>query len=270
LKWLSESKDARVLHVFPQALNLVNEHERVLSVVVPSVGNGPFSLVVDLEEISGITGEQERVTIEENSLSVGELKICTGDAQMWQPVPDWGKIQPSSPDLIRVIESQLLGRQGGFYSNGSGKTTGYPFLERLAVNGTNFIHALLMDDQEAVQLHAGRLVGLGGGLTPAGDDFLMGAMVALRVTQPGESAERLSESIYQASIGRTTLLSQAWLEAARSGEAGEKWHALVDAAAAQEEIKVTAAVTQILNTGETSGADALTGFVQVLKMELVQ
>lgn len=38
----------RILHVFDQVCNLVDGNRRVISLVTPEIGKGPFSLVVDL------------------------------------------------------------------------------------------------------------------------------------------------------------------------------------------------------------------------------
>jgi len=64
--------------------------------------------------------------------------------------------------------------------------------------------------------------------------------------------------------GRTTRISEAYLEAAAAGEAGEAWHRLLailradGAAGAADDLR--AAVQCILAFGETSGADMLAGF----------
>ena len=79
---------------------------------------------------------------------------------------------------------------------------------------------------------AGRLAGLGPGLTPSGDDVLAGAMLALTLVRSPQPT-RLREVILRAVGERTTRVSGAYLQAASRGEAGEAWHALRDALAPQ-------------------------------------
>jgi hypothetical protein len=105
---------------------------------------------------------------------------------------------------------------------------------------------------------------LGGGLTPAGDDFLLGALYALWVARPSEQATALGEVIVASAIPRTSRLSAAWLEAAARGEAGQPWHTLVGALASDDSQVIDRAAHGILGVGHTSGADALAGFVLVL------
>jgi hypothetical protein len=50
-----------------------------------------------------------------------------------------------------------------------------------------------------------QITGLGGGLTPAGDDFLLGMMMAIWCCLPPPVAKRLAFNIVSATVGRTTL-----------------------------------------------------------------
>jgi hypothetical protein len=111
---------------------------------------------------------------------------------------------------------------------------------------------------------ARQLAGLGGGLTPAGDDFLVGAMHAAWLTRPPREAALLSEVIASAATPLTTRLSAAWLRAAARGEAAAPWHTLFEALAACDERALLAAARRILSIGHTSGADALAGCVASL------
>jgi hypothetical protein len=115
-------------------------------------------------------------------------------------------------------------------------------------------------DIEQIRINAGKLAGLGSGLTPAGDDFLMGVMHALWALLPSQTANHVANEISGASAPRTTSLSAAWLRAAARGEAGERWHDLFDAISNGEGDKVLSAASRILPTGHSSGADALGGF----------
>lgn len=113
---------------------------------------------------------------------------------------------------------------------------------------------------------AGRLAGLGPGLTPSGDDVLAGAMLALTLVRSPQPT-RLREVILRAVGERTTRVSGAYLQAASRGEAGEAWHALRDALAPQTAGPgaLDSAARRVMAFGETSGADMLAGFVLGLR-----
>jgi hypothetical protein len=83
---------------------------------------------------------------------------------------------------------------------------------------------------------------------------------------PGASGARgvteMRETLAAAAISRTTRISGAYLEAARHGWAGEPWHALARSLSGPPDL-LRGAVRRLLRIGETSGADALTGFCWV-------
>lgn len=104
------------------------------------------------------------------------------------------------------------------------------------------------------------LLGLGPGLTPAGDDVLVGRLLAWQAgLLPGLDATAI-RALLSAAENRTTRLSSAFLEAAAAGECGAAWQDLWPTrwpalGSRRDAIRV------ILRTGQTSGAAALWGFL---------
>ena len=74
-----------------------------------------------------------------------------------------------------------------------------------------------------------KLAGLGIGLTPSGDDFIMGAMYATWIIHPFDIASVIAEEIANTAAPLTTSLSAAWIRSAGRGEAGILWHEFFDA-----------------------------------------
>lgn len=108
------------------------------------------------------------------------------------------------------------------------------------------------------------LAGLGPGLTPAGDDFLVGLLAALHATAQvgqGQDQQRLCQLIATTAATQTTRLSAAWLQHAGAGHFSQRWHDLILALNGGISAQVRQAVTQIKATGATSGGDGLFGFV---------
>jgi hypothetical protein len=81
---------------------------------------------------------------------------------------------------------------------------------------------------------------------------------------PPADAARLAGVMAQAAVPRTTLFSGAWLQAAARGEAAASWHLLVEAFITDEATAVRQAGQRILQTGHTSGAAALAGFLSMM------
>ncbi|MGO8694046.1 MAG: DUF2877 domain-containing protein [Rectinemataceae bacterium] len=119
----------------------------------------------------------------------------------------------------------------------------------------------------------GALAGRGGGLTPAGDDFLCGFMAASRCTEGkrAESTRRgpifpaLCEAVEE-SIPSTGTISASLLRCAMR----DYWSLpLVDLAAAlaeNEEAGALAALAELCGLGHSSGADIATGFLYGLRL----
>ncbi len=112
---------------------------------------------------------------------------------------------------------------------------------------------------EQLREGAARLAGLGGGLTPAGDDFLTGVMLWSWLAHPDPSY--FCQALADAAIPRTTTLSAAFLQAAARGECSAPWHALLAALDRGIDVEIAAAAQNVLARGATSGADSLAGFL---------
>jgi uncharacterized protein DUF2877 len=123
------------------------------------------------------------------------------------------------------------------------------------------------DDGRALAA-ATSLVGLGEGSTPAGDDYLIGALHALALDGGAVGANdhvaALREVLPAVAMTRTTSPSAAWLAAAARGESSTVWSALLQALAAGDEKAVAAAARTVRATGHTSGAFSLRGFLDTV------
>jgi hypothetical protein len=273
--WLETSEFAYVLHVFEPVANLVNAESRVLSVVNPRVGNGPFSLVVPDTNFTDFIEAGSQIGSLTGLLQIGELQIDYSEAPLWAPAPDWDAAGPDSfpwtVDHLRALLSQHADPDSFAQLVISPSHAEQPWAKTLAAArqpASDLLAALGQTDLQGIQDAAAGLAGLGVGLTPAGDDFLVGVMHGLYAVYGELNALTLCLNIAEAAIPRTNSLSAAWLEAAARGEAGEPWHQLLAAISAQDQAAFEAAVLRILPTGHTSGADALGGFLAVLEGQL--
>ncbi len=105
------------------------------------------------------------------------------------------------------------------------------------------------------------LVGLGPGLTPSGDDFLIGALALLDAIGEGQAHVRLARALRQVPPGLTSPLSRAFLRAAAAGHVGEKLRAALSAIIAGD---ADAAIAAIRDVGHSSGWDVMAGAMTAL------
>lgn len=256
--WLANSQSARILHVFDSVCNLINENKVVLSIVTPQMGNGPFNLVVQNSVcFSDWIDVESRVSIFPNQLNIGDLSVQIVNAKTWNPSPDWETLR-ARRDLItgQVLRSSLARDLGLHRKN-------LPIQPYLL---SSLSSVLAAGNYSSTREITAKVAGLGSGLTPAGDDFLMGAVYATWILHPPKVAGLLAQEIAKTAAPLTTSLSAAWLRAAGNGEAGSLWHAFFDALISADPLRVSTAWKNILAVGETSGADAMAGFTAVFAL----
>ena len=101
------------------------------------------------------------------------------------------------------------------------------------------------------------LIGLGPGLTPAGDDFVGGAMIALRAFGNAPLADRIASWALPLARKRTNRISRAHLECAARGEGHEALHDLLCTFEEKH-------LERLARIGHTSGLDAAAGALLAL------
>lgn len=120
--------------------------------------------------------------------------------------------------------------------------------------------ALVANEATSAVEAARRLAGLGPGLTPAGDDILVGAIYALRATRRADSD--LPQRLADVAAPRTTRRSGEWLRAAAAGQPLGVWNDLLRGLAAFDRPKIRSAHTRLRSQGHTSGPCAAWAFVE--------
>lgn len=108
------------------------------------------------------------------------------------------------------------------------------------------------------------LVGMGPGLTPAGDDLIGGALIALRSLRRHAVAARLGAWALRRAESGTSRISRAHLACAAAGQGGEALHELLRAALSGRR-DLASEFAAIDAVGHTSGWDAAAGVVLALQ-----
>lgn len=265
--WLTNSRQPRILHIFDRACNLINERREVLSVVTPQIGNGPFNLVIPRlrKSFGGLSDGNESwqtsevfsdlnlkslLSISPNQLHLGDLTINIDHAKLWSPRPNWERLHVGKENILSQLTKLTI--------------VNYQFSNSPISNpqfSNSLVSALANADLSSSLTAAQQLAGLGIGLTPAGDDFIMGAIYAAWIIHPQEVASVLAKEIADTAAPLTTSLSAAYLKSAGKGEAGILWHYFFDTLIGADPARIQTAMHKLLAVGETSGVDALAGFM---------
>jgi hypothetical protein len=109
-----------------------------------------------------------------------------------------------------------------------------------------------------------RLIGLGPGLTPSGDDVFCGVLVALDALGLDAAVATLWSWLRPQLAEGTSALSAAHLGAAAVGQGHSALHAVLECTAANESA-LDIALIRLGQVGHCSGWDALAGAVAVLR-----
>jgi hypothetical protein len=182
---------------------------------------------------------------------VGGGRIVVGDlavsaAAWWEPRPRLPSLRPALlPEGVRQLRNALYGEgvpHSAFTLPGLPTGPGGPLA---ALRG-----AVRRADLDAALRTATRLIGLGPGLTPAGDDVMAGTIAGL-VLLGHPSAERFAAGVYALAAGRTTELSRALLRHAACGQVSGEYAAVLHGLVGERPL--APAVAALLNTGSTSG-----------------
>nr|WP_199040866.1 DUF2877 domain-containing protein [Dyella sp. ASV24] len=186
-------------------------------------------------------------------------------AECW--VPDGRDIEPSwaalSTERLSVLETALrdhLDQTGArsalcLYENHSS----------VALTPTITWH----DDVTQIEAQVVRLIGFGFGLTPDGDDFLLGYMAALSPWRRYlDISAHLREvgAIVRRHLHRTTDISRHYLKLATDGHFSEPVLQLAAAiAGGDSHTSLQRLAENVLRFGASSGADCMAGMVHGLK-----
>lgn len=235
---------------FERVCNLVDDEGCVIALTLPVVGNGPFSIVVDAA--AGRFMElrpDQRAYVDAECIVVGDWHILLSNAYVWDStLPENGQLQ-LTPGIAAIL------RPYAQWPVRAVDTPAAAAMTRLLTRGARALSEAL-EQRSDLAAAARQLVGLGHGLTPAGDDYLVGVVAALWLLGDRDRAAIIARS----AAPHTTTLSIAFLTAAAQGQFVEPWHQMARALARQNELECGAAAHHIAEIGASSGRDALAGF----------
>jgi hypothetical protein len=227
---------------------------RLLTIARWSAGGLPDGISVDngfepgrLELVAGMPVAPAGAAC----LSVADrLHIVLQGAAGWSPV--MVQMHAASPGLR--ARATVLHDAVAALRRGSGAAFGTA-QETTAVDALG--PALRAGDTAAARLGC-ELIGLGRGLTPSGDDVLVGLSAALAATgvRWGRS---LAGQWARHAAGRTTRVAEGYHRHAAAGEFAGRLHDLLFAVLVGPVEGIPAAVARVAALGATSGLDTLVG-----------
>ena len=235
------------------------------------LGAGPLNLLCEAWPGATPLAAQVRcgdsAWVEQGALYAGGLAIACASAEPWWPEPPaaW-----QAAGLARglMLAADLLAstQPAGLLLLGPASK---PSPLAAAVAPLSYLDQLLRQhDAAAAPIAADAiapLVGLGPGLTPSGDDYLGGMLVALAVIGRTGLRDRLWRALAPLLPQRTVDISCAHLAAAAEGFGSAALHRALNAILAGATDDIALAIAALARVGHTSGMDALAGALAVLR-----
>jgi hypothetical protein len=109
-------------------------------------------------------------------------------------------------------------------------------------------------------------LGAGAGLTPSGDDFVTGLLLALnrwKDVLDRDDLDRVNQSVVETAYQKTTTISANLIELASLGEGDERILKAIDWIMGGNTDK-SSVVDNLLDWGSSSGVDILAGFTAAI------
>jgi hypothetical protein len=234
--------EGEVRAVFRRSFYLRFAGERYACVGDRSLGRGPLNALVDDWRLPAI-GERVALSLD--------------GAQVWTPPPLPAHPAPDVSALKHAARRRVPREGFGcLVVDAHNSLSGHaqPALEAIE----RWLVGNALDDD------AQMLIGLGPGLTPSGDDYLGGVLIALRELGRETQARGLWRWL-EPRLARTSAIGAAHLAAAAAGEGHEALHAAI-AALCTPGADWTSALDALDNVGHCSGWDSLAGVVAVAKL----
>ena len=235
----------QVHSVFEHALNLDWHDGRLLTLHGPGPLRAPFAAALARFPTNAVRPgrpiRRRDDTIALDGIVVEWSRAATVDTT----IPEALGAHRSVATLLSILPDTDSG------SAGLTATVGRRAQSRLA-------EGLRLRQSEAFIEGALGLLGLGEGLTPSGDDCLVGALAVVhRFARSWLDAHPEIESVVgTASTTATNVIAREFITHAVAGQFGE---IIIDLMSAQSAKDIERAVTRLLRIGATSGADTLHG-----------
>lgn len=280
LRWLrTGGGTGRVHSVFARVVNVLSPQNVLIALAARGSGDAPRTLTADVADWAGrgIAAGQP-VAFAPNGVTLGvpgrPLRLTAEGARCWYTIrPTLAGLPPgaraaAAAELDRL--NRAHGPRGGMLAAAPGAGPMEAAVVRALHAGRAALTAgILARDSAATRRGVLALLGLGPGLTPAGDDFLTGLVLVAAL--PGSALAGLVPVVRDAVAThpeRTTDVALATLREAADGRArAELLDLLRLLERAADPLDLHAPVRAVLAIGHTSGSDTLSGLAAGLHLE---
>lgn len=272
----TQSKGAYVHSVYGKTINIKSEG-KIFSLQPETVAKTPMAICISKESFSAIeTAPREKLQFTPEGIYGFGVFWKRDTATLWDMTVQNGScverhyIEEIGAQVAKVIENNAY--KGGFGNLALQLSTNQsPESGMIVEYAAGIISQMLVFASKGCWAEfaeeCGKLVGVGVGLTPSGDDFLVGVLAAQCVLYNGNSKEALKKALHRG-IGKkldgTTEVSKEFLRYALENMFSEYILEGIEKIQKKEDVNDT--LEKIAETGHSSGVDFLNGFFIGMKL----
>lgn len=268
-----------VIHsVFNRTVNILCDSGEIYTIAAEELDNAPNTL-----RVTELFSNQPKLLVktpvfsQKGRLVIGDIAaINTRNAKEWHyPTINFPEKQEYSNIRIRVEQlNEWLSQvenHGGYLLNNTQRTKYEQMIHTMLLKESEQLLAYLKEKQlfQAMK-QLNRVIGLGPGLTPSGDDFLVGlALIFTTTNYPYHSLKQWLINSRNEMKKRTNIISFSALDWAIKGEARERIGSFLNELFyGEDENALKSKMLAVLAIGSTSGGDMLTGMLAGIKLTM--
>ena len=271
----SVSFDGQVHSVFKRVINIELSGGGLFTLASCDLDDAPDTIIVDSADFSEMhVAAGQRVNTVGALMRVGPFLNVR-----FEGVKAWRGELPRYP-----ADASLLRRNLNALTDHLQRAADAVGMLRLAAGGNSFEHdvsaalaarsarlcdALLRRNIDDAHIHAKSMIGLGPGLTPSGDDYLVGLFAVLNILR--SPSQMLSCDCLEMIAGAefaTNAISYAALSKSATGRIRATISELIERLLHGTETDFLAPLARVLDIGSTSGSDIVAGIVSGLRLQL--
>ena len=271
---ISASSCGRVAAVFNRSLYLELDGGWCC-LVGTQLGAGPVNICVVLPGRMDIVTRNAPVNpVDQGFVIESQLYVATAFARVWTaPMVEWSEETLirglAALDPICLDRSPVAGLSRIVWPRLSLEPGSLEFCVAMPVVASliDWLERVFARNEKELPPKAiTKLVGLGPGLTPSGDDFLVGMLIALSLAGRVDLVTAVDQMIRPTLQEGTGPISRLHLAAALDGESSERFHAMVNAVLTGDHDLLEFQLNLISQVGHCSGWDTLAGAVMVFRV----
>ncbi|MFD1781028.1 DUF2877 domain-containing protein [Fredinandcohnia salidurans] len=262
---------------FKRTINIkCHDNNEIYTIACCEMDNGPNTLIINLSSFDKTDIEvKDKVRVNDNKLCIAnKLAISTEKSKIWECVlPEFpNELSRVKRNVTRAKEYiEIFGKSGGMKRDQLTKNAFVIETHKMLEESSHLLikELLNLNMTKALQ-HARGLIGLGPGLTPSGDDFLVGLLTIFNLRNcPFNHLHDFSEEIVKIARPLTNEISFFTIKKASRGKVRENMIRLVQSLLYGEEDELIQSLNKVLSIGSSSGTDIAYGLISGLEHNIL-